>query len=79
MDELTFEQAFAQLERITRELEGGELSLDAALARFEEGAQLAARCDQLLNEAELRVRQIAPDAAGGLNATPFDDWQSEAG
>lgn len=79
MDELTFEQAFAQLERITRELEGGELALDAALARFETGAQLAAHCDRLLNEAELRVRQIIPDAAGGLSVTPFDDWQSEAG
>lgn len=77
MEELTFEQAFGQLERITRELEAGDLPLDAALALFEQGARLAGQCDRLLHAAELRVRQIIPDGAGGFEAARFDDWQQE--
>jgi exodeoxyribonuclease VII small subunit len=77
MEDLTFEQAYEQLERITRDLEGGDLPLDSALALFEQGAKLAERCDRLLHAAELRVRQIVPDGAGGFEAIRFDDWQQE--
>lgn len=75
MEEMTFEQAYGQLERITRDLETGDLSLDAALALFEQGAKLAEQCDRLLHAAELRVRQIVPDGAGGFETAGFDDWQ----
>ncbi len=68
MDDLTFEQAYAELERAVHTLEGGELSLAEALAVFERGMQLAALCDRQLQEAELRVRQILPDGAGGFQA-----------
>jgi exodeoxyribonuclease VII small subunit len=78
MDEMTFEQAYGQLERITRDLEAGDLPLDAALALFEQGARLAELCDRLLSAAELRVRQIIPDGAGGFDAVRFEDWQQEA-
>lgn len=84
MDQMTFEQAYGQLERIARDLEAGDLPLDTALALFEQGAKLADLCDRLLHAAELRVRQIAPDGAGGYEAAGFDawasapqDWQSE--
>lgn len=79
MDDITFEQAYGQLERITRDLEAGDLPLDAALALFEQGAKLAELCDRLLHAAELRVRQIVPDGAGGFEAARFDDWQQEPG
>lgn len=79
MDEMTFEQAYGQLERITRDLEAGDMPLDAALALFEQGAKLAELCDRLLHAAELRVRQIVPDGAGGFEAARFHDWQQEPG
>jgi exodeoxyribonuclease VII small subunit len=79
MEELTFEQAYSELERITRTLEAGDLALDSALALFEQGARLAELCDRLLHAAELRVRQIAPDGSGGFEAASFDDWQEEPG
>lgn len=66
--ELTFEQAYAELELAVRTLEGGELSLAEALAAFERGMQLAELCDKQLQEAELRVRQIVPGGVGGLQA-----------
>ncbi len=58
--ELTFEQAFAELEKIVERLESGELSLDDSLALFERGQTLAALCGALLDAAELKVKQLAP-------------------
>jgi len=77
MEELTFEQAFRQLEETVHRLEAGDLSLDETLSLFERGTQLAEQCDRLLDNAELRVRQIVSDGSGGVDATPFDTWQRE--
>lgn len=60
--DLTFEDALAQLEDITRRLESdAELALDESVALFEQGQKLAALCQEKLDTAELRVREIAPD------------------
>jgi exodeoxyribonuclease VII small subunit len=58
MPELTFEEAFAQLDQIVQRLEGGELSLDEALALYEQGRSLAQQCQAKLDEAELRLTQV---------------------
>ena len=58
--DLTFEQAFAQLEEIVARLESAELSLDESLALFERGQALAAQCAKLLDAAELKVKQLSP-------------------
>jgi len=58
IEALTFEQAFAQLERVVAQLEDGDLPLDDALSLYARGQRLAARCAQLLEQAELRVRQV---------------------
>ena len=58
IEALTFEQAFAQLERVVAQLEDGDLLLDDALALYSRGQALAMRCAQLLEQAELRVRQV---------------------
>jgi exodeoxyribonuclease VII small subunit len=58
--ELTFEQAFAQLEEIVEKLESSELSLDESVALFERGQALAAQCAKLLDAAELKVKQLMP-------------------
>jgi exodeoxyribonuclease VII small subunit len=59
--DLTFEQAYAQLEEIVARLESGDLTLDESVALYERGQQLARRCGDLLDSAELRVRQITED------------------
>ena len=59
----TFEQAFAKLEEITARLEAADLSLDESLALFERGQALAAQCARLLEAAELKVKQLAPDGS----------------
>ena len=78
MEELTFEEAYAQLEQAVEALESGNLPLADALAVFERGTQLASLCDGLLNDAELKVRQVVSDGAGGFEAVPFEDWEAES-
>ncbi len=72
VDELTFEQAFDEMEQIVRQLEDGNLSLDDSLALFERGQALSVRCQQLLENAELKVQQLAPKT-GGYGLQAFDE------
>ncbi len=50
-----FEAALAALEETVTALEGGELPLEEALRRFEEGTRLLRRCEAALKRAEQRV------------------------
>ena len=61
IENLTFEQAFAELEETVRRLEAGGLALEESLALFERGQALAARCNAQLDQAELKVRQLSPE------------------
>lgn len=62
VDALTFEQAMAALDATVRRLDSGELPLDQALAAFEEGVRLQARCQELLDQAEQRIIELSPSA-----------------
>ena len=57
-EELTFEQARAELEQIVRKLEDGQTSLDESLQLWERGEQLHALCLARLNQAEERVTEL---------------------
>ena len=61
VEDLTFEQAFAELEETVRKLEAGGLTLEESLGLFERGQALAARCNVQLDQAELKVRQLSPE------------------
>ncbi len=61
IETLTYEQAFAELETIVAALENEEQALDEALARFERGQALAKHCAALLDQAELKVRQLVEE------------------
>ena len=57
-DELSFDDALAELQRTIAELETGNLPLERTLALHERGAALLERCETLLRSAELRMRQL---------------------
>ncbi|HUX76200.1 MAG TPA: exodeoxyribonuclease VII small subunit [Anaerolineae bacterium] len=63
IENLTFEQAFADLEETVRKLEAGGLALEESLALFERGQALAARCNAQLDQAELKVKKLSPEGA----------------
>ncbi len=62
--EATFERTFEELGDVVRQLEAGDLPLEKALALFERGQVLAARCTQLLDQAELRVKALVMEDGG---------------
>ena len=74
--DLSFEQAVARLETIVRQLEDGSLPLQQTLALFEEGTMLGRRCQELLDLAELRIKQVVQDADGSPRLVPFDGVDS---
>src|SRR3982751_3894642 len=68
-----FEAALEQIERVVAALETGELGLDAALAKYEEGVRLLSYCHGLLDGVQRRVAVLTEaDDSGNLEAIPFD-------
>lgn len=57
-DELTFEQAEAELRTIVERLESGEAGIDEALALWERGEALYAICRERLDAAEGKVEEL---------------------
>ena len=55
MEEINFEEAMKKLEQITAELEKGDLSLDEAVKKFEEGIKLSKECNKILEDSEKRI------------------------
>ena len=67
-----FETALKKLEEIVKRLENGELSLDSALALFEEGIKLSRFCHAKLEEAERRVEILLKSDSGQMRAVPLE-------
>ena len=63
VDELSYEEALAELEEIVALLEGEQSQLEEAIKLFERGQALASRCGVLLEAAELKVKQVVGDEA----------------
>lgn len=72
VEELSYEEALAELETIVSTLEGEQGQLEEAIRLFERGQALAARCGVLLEAAELKVKQVAGDVI-----LPFEEDESE--
>jgi exodeoxyribonuclease VII small subunit len=58
-ERINFEEALARLEEIVNQLESGHLSLDSALAAFEEGISLVKLCGRRLQQAEKRAQRLS--------------------
>jgi exodeoxyribonuclease VII small subunit len=71
MAKKTFEQAIKQLEQIVQDLESGDMPLEKAVKKFEEGIQLAKFCSEKLDETEKRITILMQDSNGKLSETPF--------
>ncbi|UCF94870.1 MAG: exodeoxyribonuclease VII small subunit [Desulfobacterales bacterium] len=71
MAKKTFEQSLKQLEQIVQELEAGDLSLEKAVQKFEEGIQLTKYCAAKLDETEKKISVLMQDSQGNLSEEPF--------
>jgi exodeoxyribonuclease VII small subunit len=67
--QLSFEQALAELEKIVARMEGGDLSLEQALAAHKRGLELARSCQQRLENAQQQVKILEGDVLRPLEKT----------
>ncbi len=77
MAKQTFESAVKRLESIVHELESGDLTLDEALKKFQEGVKLSRLCSNKLDETEKKVSMLLKDEEGNVRVEPFQDESSK--
>ncbi|MCS6953777.1 MAG: exodeoxyribonuclease VII small subunit [Bryobacterales bacterium] len=65
-----FEAGLDELEKVVRELESGDLTLEKALELFERGVALSEACRRQLEEAETRV-EVLLKRDGKIQPEPF--------
>jgi exodeoxyribonuclease VII small subunit len=66
----SFESCLDELEKVVKDLEGGDLSLERSLELFERGMSLSDACRKQLEEAETRVEMLIR-REGKMTAEPF--------
>ena len=68
VEELSYEEAVAELEGIVESLEDGQSQLEESMKLFERGQALVAHCGALLESAQLKVQKLA-----GESVTAFEE------
>ena len=71
MAQKTFEQSMKQLERIVQELEEGDLPLEKAIKKFEEGIKLTKLCSEKLDETEKKISVLLKNSEGQITEKPL--------
>lgn len=73
VDTMSFEEAMAELEKVVRDLESGDVALETSITLYERGAALKAHCEAKLREAEAKVAKITLSDTGEPTGTePLD-------
>lgn len=70
--ELKFEKALERLEKIVEDLESGNMPLEDALKKYEEGVKLSRLCTQKLAQAETKIETLTRTLSGALESAPYD-------
>ncbi len=71
MTKQTFEKAISLLEDIVQDLETGDLPLEEALKKFEEGVKLSKLCSRKLDETEKKIIILMENNSGKFSEKPF--------
>jgi exodeoxyribonuclease VII small subunit len=72
----SFETSLDELEKVVKELEAGDLSLERSIQLFERGVGLSDACRRQLEEAETRVEMLIRKE-GKIAAVPFGPEKTE--
>jgi exodeoxyribonuclease VII small subunit len=75
MAEIKFEESLKKLEKIVEDLEKGDLSLDEALKKYQEGIELARLCSQRLENAKKKIDLLVKNKKGEFELMPFDETE----
>lgn len=73
-NEITFEQAMEQLEKVVEKLEGGDVPLEKAINYYQEGMKLSKICNDKLTNVQAKMTQIINDQG---EMEPFEIQEEE--
>ncbi len=71
MAKISFEKSLKQLEEIVQEIESGNLPLEKAMKKFEEGVKLSKYCSEKLDETEKKISILLHDNNGDITEELF--------
>ena len=71
-EKFQFEKALGDLEKIVEAMESGELTLDQALKKYEDGVGLVRACQSKLVETEKKIEVLTKTLDGALKKEAFD-------
>ena len=71
VEELTYEEAFKELEQIVENLEKDELSLSESLVNFKRGVELYKYCNKVLKDIEGEIKILIRDDNGNIEEEDF--------
>jgi len=71
VENISFEEALAELEKIVRHLESGGGDLKSSIDSYERGMILKQHCEARLKEAQTRIEKITVSADGKVTTAPF--------
>jgi len=77
MAEIKFEEALKKLEKIVEDLEKGDLSLDEALKKYQEGIELSRLCGQRLENARKKIDVLVKNKKGEFELKSLDGAKIE--
>jgi len=73
-----FEALYQRLDETVQKLENGGLTLEESVTMYEEGMKLAKRCQELLQEAELKVTRLQESFEESIGALRDDEEEYES-
>ena len=77
-ESINFEDSFSRLNEMAEQLEAGGLTLAEATSRFEEGMKLVQTCNELLNNAELKITELKESYQPADVLAGFDDLEEDS-
>lgn len=73
MPEIKFEEALKKLEKIVEDLEKGDIPLDEALKKYQEGIEISRACAQRLESAKKKIDILSKNKKGEFELSPLDE------
>lgn len=67
-----FEENMQRLEQIVRTMERGEVPLEESLKLFQEGTELARKCSEMLDSAQMQIKMVTMGSDGSPNEEDFN-------
>lgn len=68
----TYEEQMEELEEIVGQLEKGDLNLEEAVSKFEEGMKLSKECNKMLEQAEKKITILLQQEDGKIKEEKFE-------